>query len=199
MKILILNGNNERESLCAAVCNAYKTGAEEAGNEVVLVNIAALKFDPILHEGYHAVQELEPDLKDFQQKLLWANHFVVVYPTWWGSLPALLTGLFDRCFYSGFAYKYHAKGPMWDKLLKGRSARVITTMDAPFLWYFFAYRAAGTNMIKHAILEFCGFQPVKTDFITRVRYKTKDQLSAEISAIKVKAAKRYGRVSTKPV
>lgn len=189
MKILILNGNNKQESLCSAICTAYQEGAQQGGNEVQLVNIAQLKFDPILHEGYEAIQKLEPDLVDFQQKLLWAQHFVVVYPTWWGSLPALLKGLFDRSFYSGFAYKYHDKGPFWDKLLKGRSAHLITTMDAPFLWYFLAYRSAGTHTLKNAILKFCGFSPVKTSSITRVRFKTKQQLSAEIDKIRDRAKK----------
>ena len=187
VKILILNGNNKRESLSAAIWKAYRDGATEGGNEVILVNIAELKFDPILHEGYLVVQEMEPDLIDFQQKLLWADHFVVVYPTWWGGLPALLKGLFDRSFYSGFAFKYHDKGPMWDKLLSGRSAHVITTMDAPFLWYFLFYRSAGTNLIKNAILKFCGFSPVKTSYVTRVRFKNEQQLSAEINKIKVRA------------
>lgn len=189
MKILLLNGNNQQHSLSAAICAAYKEGAAGQGNEVVQLNIGEMRFDPVLHEGYHNIQELEPDLKDFQQKLLWANHFVIVYPTWWGSMPAMLKGLFDRSLYSGFAYKYHDKDPMWDKLLKGRSAHIITTMDAPFLWYFFFYRSAGTHTLKNAILEFCGIQPVKTSYIGRVRYKTKEQLAADINRIKAMAKK----------
>ncbi len=192
MNILVLNGNNEQESLSSAICNAYMEGAQSAGSNVKLVNINELHFDPILHEGYHTVQELEPDLIDLQQKILWAKHLVIVYPTWWGGLPALLTGLFDRCFYSGFAYKYHDKDPLWDKLLKGRSAHLITTMDAPYIWYFFAYRSAGTHILKDAILKFCGFSPVKTSFISRVRYKTKEQLSIEVGKIK-KMAFKHGR------
>lgn len=198
MNILLLNGNNERHSLSAAICEAYKQGAEQAGHTVALVHIGQLQFDAILHEGYHTIQNLEPGLLDFQQKVLWCHHFVIVYPTWWGGMPAQLTGLFDRCFYSGFAYKYHDKGLAWDKLLKGRSAHIITTMDAPYAWYLFAYRSAGTNMLKHAILKFCGFSPVKTDFITRVRYKSAAQLQKEIDQIRMKAV-HFKKNRHKPV
>lgn len=184
MNILVLNGNNESVSLSAAICEAYIEGARTKGHDVILMNISEMDFDPVLHEGYHSIQELEPCLKEFQEKLLWAKHFVVVYPTWWGSLPAKLVGLFDRSFYAGFAYKYHDKDPLWDKLLAGRSAQIITTMDAPYLWYFFVYRSAGTNMLRNAILKFCGIKPVSTYHIARVRYKTRGQLQKEINKIK---------------
>ena len=190
MKILILNGNNQQESLCGALCTAYHEGAQQAGNEVRVLRLAEMQFDPVLHEGYHVVQPLEPDLIDFQEHVLWAEHIVIVYPTWWGALPAKLKGLFDRSFYSGFAYKYRENSPMWDKLLKGRSAHLITTMDAPYLWYFFAYRSAGTNMLRSAILKFCGISPVKTSFVTRVRFKTREQLGHELRKIQELASRK---------
>lgn len=187
MKVFILNGNNKKQSLCTSICNAYKEGVEKAGHTAELMFIQDIVFDPILHEGYQVTQSLEPDLVKFQDLVLWADHFVIVYPTWWGGLPAMLKGLFDRSFYSGFAYRYHRTGPWWDKLLKGRTAHIITTMDAPLIWYRFAYRSAGTHMLKNAILKFCGFRPVSTSYITRVRFKTQQQLAKDLAVIQQKA------------
>lgn len=189
MKVLVLNGNSERNSLTAGICEAYANGAKLAGHTVQLMQIGEMKFDPVLHEGYHTEQPPEPDLKSFQEKILWADHFVIAYPTWWGGMPALLKGLFDRALYSGFAYKYHEKDPLWDKLLKGRSATIITTMDAPLVWYALAYWSAGTHMLKNAVLKFCGFKPVDTLYITRVRFKTKDQLQKELDKVQAKATR----------
>lgn len=189
MKILLLNGNTEKESFSKSICAAYEEGAKNAGHEINTLHIGDMQFDPVLHEGYHSIQALEPDLVHFQQMVLWANHIVIVYPTWWGGPPAVLKGLFDRSFYSGFAYKYHDKGPFWDKLLKGRSAHLITTMDAPLLWYWLAYRSAGTHMIKNAILKFCGISPVKTTYITRIRYKTHEQLAKDLEKVKAMAGR----------
>lgn len=188
MKVLIINGNPQRESLCHSLCLAYQEGAEQAGHEVSMVQVREMQFDPVLREGYHDIQELEPDLAAFQKKILWASHLVIVYPTWWGGMPALLKGLFDRSFLPGFAFRYHEKDPFWDKLLKGRSAHLITTMDAPGLWYRLVYRSAGTNMLRNVILKFSGISPVKSTVIGRVKSKGRTALLKNIASVKKIAA-----------
>jgi len=130
-----------------------------------------MKFDPILWKGYKAIQELESDLKTAQENILWCEKWVIIYPIWWGSMPAILKCFFDRTLYSGFAYKYHTTDPFWDKLLKGRSADLITTCDAPKWWIWWKYRNSDLNSIKRATLEFCGFKPVRVMRIDRLRYK----------------------------
>ena len=189
MNILVLNGNTEHESLTAAICTAYSKGAVAAGHKVTTIHIGELHYDPVLHEGLHATQPLETDLLDFQQQLTAADHFVIVYPTWWGGMPALLKGLFDRSFHSGYAYRYHDKDPLWDKLLKGKSAHIITTMDSPLLWYMLAYRSAGTFMLRNAILKFCGFGPVRTTYVTRVKYRKPNEIAGVLERITAKAQK----------
>jgi len=69
------------------------------------------------------------------QKLIdWADILVFAYLTWWSVPPALLKVFLEAVFISGFAYKY--KKSLWiiprlDKLLSGKSARIISTMDSP--------------------------------------------------------------------
>lgn len=171
-RILVLVGHPAAASLDRSLAEAYAEGARASGAEVRELRLSALQFDPILHEGHHAVQELEPDLRAAQELILWANHLVIVYPIWWGSVPALLKGFLDRALYSGFAYRYHDDGPLWDKLLRGRSARLITTSDAPGWWIRFAYRNSDVAMMKHAVLEFCGVSPVRVTRFTRTRHRT---------------------------
>lgn len=84
-------------------------------------------------------------------------------------MPALLKGFIDRVFLPGFAFKYHDEGPWWDKLLEGRSARIISTMDAPKIYFWLAYRGAGHNAMKRATLQFCGIKPVSITTFDRVK------------------------------
>ena len=163
-KILIINGHPDKESLCHALTDAYLKGAQSNSQiEVRRIDLIDLKFDPILRYGYRVPYELEPDLKQAQQDILWADHLVWVYPLWWGTFPALLKGFLDRVFLPGFAFKYHKNDPFWDKLLKGRTARVIVTMDTPGLFYRIMYSSAGHKIMNRQVL---GFSGVKVKFTT---------------------------------
>jgi NAD(P)H dehydrogenase (quinone) len=160
-KILIINGHPDKESLCFALAESYKKGADTNGDQCQLVHLIDLKFNPILTHGYRLVSELEPDLLKIQQDILQADHLVFVYPNWWATFPALLKGFIDRVFLPNFAFKYHEKGPFWDKLLEGKTARLIVTMDTPKWYYWLINRNAGQYAMKIGVLEFCGVKPVK--------------------------------------
>ena len=173
-KILIINGHPDKASFCFALAESYKKGADTNGNECQLVHLIDLKFNPILTHGYRVVSELEPDLLKIQQDILQPDHLVFVYPNWWATFPALLKGFFDRVFIPNFAFKYHDKGLFWDKLLKGKTARLIVTMDTPKWYYWLINRSAGHNAIKIGVLEFCGIKPVTISVFTPV--KSSDEL-----------------------
>ncbi len=155
-KIFILAGHPDSESMCCDLAQAYKNGAESSGNEVRITNLGDMKFDPILHKGYKVIQELEPDLKKFQEDVRWSEHFVIIYPSWWSTMPALLKGLFDRVWLPGFAFKFLPSGIGWNRLLKGRTARVFITSDShPLIARFL--QGDNTNEIQDGILWFAGF------------------------------------------
>lgn len=175
MKILLINGHPSRESFCYALSQAYKQGAQSAGAEVREINVGDLKFSPNLPHGYRKITDLEEDLLKAQDSIKWAEHLVFVYPTWWGTMPALLKGFIDRTFLPGFAFKYRDNSPWWDRLLTGRSARMIVTMDAPVWFFRFVYGKPGHNAMKKMILEFCGIKPVKITSFGSVKRSSEKQ------------------------
>ena len=168
-KILIINGHPDEKSFCNSLAQSYKIGADSAVVECKLVNLYDLKFNPILYHGYRLITELEPDLLEIQQDILNANHLVLVYPNWWGTYPALLKGFIDRVFLPGFAFKYLEKSPLPAKLLKGKTARLIVTMDTPAWYYFMVNRKPGHNSMKIGILGFSGIKPVKISSFSPLR------------------------------
>ncbi len=157
-KILVLLGHPDTQSMCCEFADNYANGAKEKGHEVIRMNLGDMQFDPILHQGYKVIQELEPDLKKFQENVIWCDHFVIIYPSWWSTMPALLKGLFDRAWLPHFAYKFLPSGIGWVKLLKGRTATVFITSDShPFLARFLF--GDNVNEIRDGILWFAGFRP----------------------------------------
>ena len=158
-KVLIINGHPDRDSYNMALAKAYATGASRQVNaSVEVLHLVDLEFDPILRYGYKKRTALEPDLVRAQQLLRDADHTVWVYPTWWGGMPALLKGFIDRVFLPGFSFSYQEKSPFQKQLMKGKTARVITTMDAPVWYYRLVYGSPGHKAMKRLILGFCGYK-----------------------------------------
>jgi NAD(P)H dehydrogenase (quinone) len=173
-KILIINGHPNKDAFNYGIMIAYKKGAENSGAEVKEIIIADLKFNPNLQFGYQKRTELEPDLTEAWEKIKWAEHLVWVHPVWWGGLPAILKGFIDRIFLPGFAFQYKENSVWWDKLLKGKTAHIITTIDQPSWYYWLVYGRPSVNQLKKATLEFCGVKPVKVTYFGIVKTATNE-------------------------
>jgi len=172
-KILLINAHPLKEdSFCAALAQSYMAGAQNSGASCKLINLIDLKFDPILRYAYNKRMEMEPDLIQIQQDIKEADHLVLIYPNWWATYPALLKGFFDRAFVPDFAFKYRENSPLWDKLLKGKSARMIVTMDTPSWFYSLVYKNTGHNAVKVGVLQFSGFKPVKISSFAPIKGST---------------------------
>lgn len=177
-KILIINGHPNTDSFNFGLADAYKQGAIEGGAEVHELVIAKLQFNPNLSGGFQKRTELEPDLVSAWEKILWADHLVWVHPVWWGGLPAILKGFIDRVFLPGKAFKYRENSVWWDKLLSGKTAHIITTLDQPSWYYKWIYGSPSVNQLKKATLEFCGVKPVKVTYIGIIK-KSEDSQRAK--------------------
>ncbi|MEX6627135.1 NAD(P)H-dependent oxidoreductase [Tenacibaculum salmonis] len=163
-KIVIINGHPNKNSFNFGLAEAYKKGALESNAEVKEIIIANLKFNPNLGDGFQKISALEPDLLDAWEKIKWANHLVWVHPVWWGGLPAITKGFIDRLFLPGLAFKYRENSVFWDKLLTGKTAHIITTLDQPSWYYWLVYGKPSVNQLKNSTLKFCGIKPVKVSY-----------------------------------
>lgn len=157
-RILLLLGHPNNDSLCAALLQEYALGAKASGAELRVHRLADMQFDAALRLGFKGEQVLEPDLKRFQDDLVWCQHFVMAFPLWWGGMPGPLKGLIDRTFLPGVTFKYKENSPFQDKLLAGRSARVVMTMDSPRFWYQWVLGRPLTKALQRQILGFCGMK-----------------------------------------
>lgn len=171
-KILVINAHPRKESFSEALAKDYFAGAQSAGFQVELVNLYDLEFNPNqIYVGMKDVQ-IEADIVDIQIKIKNAEHLVFVYPNWWGTFPALLKGFIDRVFVTGFAFKYQEKSPFPLQLLKGKTARLIVTMDTPAWYYKWIYGKPGHNAMKKSTLKFSGIKPVKITSFSPIRNST---------------------------
>ncbi|WP_256759399.1 NAD(P)H-dependent oxidoreductase [Cohnella sp. WQ 127256] len=172
MNIAVIIGHPYPKSYCNALAEAYTQGAATSGAIVRTLELSQLQFNPNLQYGYHKRTELEDDLIAAQETIRWADHLVFVYPTWWATMPAILKGFIDRVFLPGFAFKAKPDSLMTEKLLKGKTARLIVTMDSPPWYYRLVLRRSGHTVMKRGILQFCGINPVRITEIGTMKMKT---------------------------
>ncbi|GLR17235.1 NAD(P)H-dependent oxidoreductase [Portibacter lacus] len=167
--ILIVNGHPDKESYNFALAEAYKNGASSTDAVVKEIVIRDLEFNPNLAFGYRKRTELEPDLLEAQEKLKWADHIVWIYPVWWGSVPAIMKGFFDRVLLPGFAFKKREGSLWWDKLLPGKSSRIICTLDQPPLFYKYINGGPTHFAVRKMTLNFIGIKKVNITSIGPLR------------------------------
>ncbi len=168
---LILRAHPFRDSFNDALADAWAAGADSL--PIQDIDVHALDFDPVLRTAHRADQALEPDLQRVEQALAAAAHVVVAFPVWWGSTPAVLKGLFDRVLRTGWAYRYEDGWPVGG--LTGRSARVLTTMDAP-VWYDRLWNGRpAIQQVRTGTLAFCGVKPVRLSTFGGIRDTTAEQ------------------------
>ncbi|MBI4001419.1 MAG: NAD(P)H-dependent oxidoreductase, partial [Nitrospira defluvii] len=59
-----------------------------------------------------------------QEAIGWADHLLIMFPLWLGSMPALLKAFFEQTFRPGCAFEYGQAGRLPKKRLTGKSARI---------------------------------------------------------------------------
>lgn len=157
--------------MCAAIAARYAAAHADAR----VLAVRDLDFDQNMRFGYTRRQELEPDLQLAWQGLLDAQHVVVVTPVWWGSVPALLKGFFDRILLPKRAYRMKANG-LPAGMLSGRTGRVIVTTDSPW-WYLRLAGDTTVRHVRHTTLRFCGIKQVRATRLGPVKGSS-DELRA---------------------
>jgi len=173
-RILIIQGHPDAdaEHFGHALAAAYRKGAEAAGHTVEEVRLAELDY-PMLHsEAEWTEGKVPASLEPVQEQIRQAEHLVFFFPLWLGTLPARVKAFLEQVLRPGFAFAAEAREGIGERLLKGKSARVVITMGMPgpiYRWYFGAH---GYRNLKRNILNFCGIRPVRRCFVGGVAGKS---------------------------
>ncbi len=167
-RITVIDGHPdpERGHFGHALADAYAEGAETR-HEVMRVEVGALDFPLLRRPGAWLEDKPPPAIVAAQQAIHWADHLVFVYPLWLGDVPALFKGFLEQVARPGFAIGRIGKG-FPEKLLLGRSARVIVTMGMPAAFYNYYYRAHSLKSLERNILAFSGVAPIRHSIVGSV-------------------------------
>ncbi|MDX2156193.1 MAG: NAD(P)H-dependent oxidoreductase [Hyphomicrobiaceae bacterium] len=180
-RIAIVVGHARRDTFCEALAQAYADGARAAGHTVELFVTSRMSFDPILHDGFEKLQPLEPDLAAAHSAIMQADHLVLIFPLWLGTLPAIFKGFLERVLQPDLIQP--SREGRFVPILEGKSARVIMTMGMPGLVYRWWYGAHALKMLKRNILEFVGVSPVRSTVLGMIGTVKADQRQAWLQEV----------------
>jgi putative NADPH-quinone reductase len=169
-QIVIIQGHPDPSSdhFCHALAKAYAEGAESAGHHVKIIDVAQIEF-PLIRTKTEFDHAQPPEtIRQSQQIIQSAEHLVIFYPLWLGTMPAYFKAFLEQVFRPGFAAGESAKGMPWKKLLTGKSARIVITMGMPAFVYRWYYLAHSLRSLERNILGFCGIGPIKDTLIGMV-------------------------------
>lgn len=176
-RILLVIGTPLPATLTHALAAAYAASARSHGAEVRVVDLAVDPIpdhprtrDELRAPRTEADRPLDPEVARYLDDVRWAEHITIVHPQWWGTVPAALKAFIDRVFLSGATFRYRQGTRTWDRLLKGRTARVVMTMDSPRWWNRIVYRGAAEASLTRATLGYCGVTTVGVTRFTPVRF-----------------------------
>jgi NAD(P)H dehydrogenase (quinone) len=145
MNVLIIYAHPEPTSFTGAMRDAAVRALQDAGHAVEVSDLHAEVFNPVAgrhdftsaadpHRFHYQSEQLHAsktngfaaDLQREQGRVTRADLLIFLFPIWWGGLPAILKGWFDRVLAYGFAY---ADGMRFEKgFYRGRRALMgITT------------------------------------------------------------------------
>jgi putative NADPH-quinone reductase len=172
-RVAIIQGHPDGHGnhYCHALAGAYQEGALAAGHEVRVIDVGALEF-PLIRSKREFEKGTPPAaIRAAQEDILWADHLLIVYPLWLGTLPALLKGFFEQTFRYGFALS-HNGSRLPNRLLKGRSARIVVTMGMPATVYRAFFRSHGLKSLESGVLSLSGIRPIRSTLIGLVENRS---------------------------
>lgn len=168
--IVIIQGHPDPAGghFCNALAKAYAEGAASGGHAVRLVEVAKLDFPLLRDAAAWRSDPPPPAIAQAQDAIRWARHLVILYPLWMGEMPALMKGFLEQVLRPGFGTSAVEGGMKWEKLLRGKSARIVVTMGMPALAYRWWFGAHSLRSLKRNILGFCGIAPLRDTLIGNV-------------------------------
>jgi putative NADPH-quinone reductase len=158
MRVLLVHAHPVPESFSASLREAALGALRRGGHDVDLLDLYAEDFRPALstdeRRRYHDTAANLQGIADHVARLKAAEALVLVYPTWWYGLPAILKGWLDRVWVPGATFTL-TDGPIRGELPNIRRIGVVTTYGAPwwFMWFWVGH--PGRKLILRGLKLLC--------------------------------------------
>lgn len=200
MNVLIVSAHPDPRSLTNALRNVAVDQLRADGHEVRTSDLYAMNWkaahdrgdfkdvapDEPLHLPFASMKAatnraFSKDIIEEQDKVLWADALILVFPFWWFSVPAILKGWIDRVWTAGVGYQISGERYGAGRMA-GKRAMLMVMVGGGESYF----SARGVNgpiddllfPINHGMLYYPGFDVLppyvlhKTDRMEEERFKS---------------------------
>ena len=188
MKCLLVIAHPRSGSLNATLAEAAAKALRDNGHEVVVRDLYGQGFAPALTASdltFFQAFETPQDVSGEIAELLAAEILVLVFPTWWFAMPAMLKGWFDRVWAPGVAFDPLDNGALRPRLTGLRACVAITTLGSPWWVDRLVLRRPVRAVLKNAILAVCAPQ-ARLSFLSF--YKSEKLAPEQVDAMRQRVA-----------
>lgn len=133
---LIVLANPSQDSFDHSIAETYRRVAEENHQQVVIRDLYALQFNPVLSASERPTENgeaLASDVAAELEHLRAADILVLVYPIWFGLPPAMLKGYVDRVLGAGYSFR-DLRAEKGQPTVSGKPLLSFTTSGLPLPW-----------------------------------------------------------------
>ncbi len=189
MRVLLVHCHPRADSLSSALCAAARESLVAAGHEVELRDLYAENFQPAVtaeaHRHYMDMAANQRGVEDDIAQLQRAEALLLVYPTWWYGMPALLKGWFDRVWVPGVTFVV-SSGAIQPRLTNISRIGVVTTYGSP-LWLLLWLGWPDRRVIGGGIRRLCA-KGCKLDwlYLTRMNFRSHDECASFLTRVKAR-------------
>lgn len=138
MNKLIITANPSSKWFTHRIAEYYKQLSEAKWDCVEILDLykTELRQDFLNYERKRDIWVNDEKIKKLQEKIIWADKIILIFPIWWSDAPAIMKNFIDSNFTTWFAYKRDWRKFIW--LLPNKTAEIICTCWAPsFIYKFF--------------------------------------------------------------
>jgi NAD(P)H dehydrogenase (quinone) len=133
---VVILAHPDPHSFNGLVADAYCAAVRERGQEVIVRDLYAMGFDPVLKNAERPLEHgfsMAKDVAAELDALRGSDVFVLVYPVWFGMPPAMMKGYLDRVLGAGVTAR-EVQDRAAQTLMRGKRLVSITSSGASKFW-----------------------------------------------------------------
>jgi NAD(P)H dehydrogenase (quinone) len=207
MKVLYVYAHPEPKSFNSALKDIALDTPKETGHEIMLSDLYAMEFNPVLTATYFPerknLEVFKPffealtaskkgifasDIKEEMEKVKWADILIFQFQIYFTAMLAIMKGWIDRILAPGFSFNPITNSIYNTGLLKGKCAMLVTTTGSPKEMYSEGGAHGDLNKhlksIIHCIFEYMGLKVLPSHIIYEASSMSREKGTEELKNYK---------------